>query len=60
MLMDKLDQYSMKFGEGFPMIPVAWGRTDAEVEEVVDICLENGKTALELGYLTLARQGEEY
>lgn len=60
MLMDKLDRYSEKFGEGFPMIPVAWGRSDAEVEQIIDNCIEQNKTAYDLGYLRQAKQGEKY
>ena len=60
MLMEKLERYSEVFGEGFPMIPVAWGRSDEEVEKLVDNCLDKRKTAYELGYLKEAKQGEEY
>ena len=48
---DKLDAYAEKFGEGFPMMPLAWGRTDDEVIEIIDDCLSNGKDVYELGYV---------
>ena len=48
---EKLDAYAMKFGDGFPMIPLAWGRTDEEVIEIIDDCLKNGKDAYEMGYV---------
>lgn len=60
MLMNKLDKYAEVFGEGFPMIPVAWGRSDAEVEKLIDNCLDKKKTAYELGYLKEAKQWEKY
>lgn len=48
---DKLDAYAEKFGEGFPMMPLAWGRTDDEVIEIIDDCLSKGKDVYELGYV---------
>ena len=48
---DKLDAYAEKFGDGFPMMPLAWGRTDDEVIEIIDDCLSNGKDVYELGYV---------
>ena len=48
---EKLDAYAEKFGEGFPMMPLAWGRTDDEVIEIIDDCLSKGKDVYELGYV---------
>lgn len=48
---EKLDAYTEKFGDGFPMMPLAWGRTDEEVIKIIDDCLEKGKDVYELGYV---------
>ena len=53
MISDKLMEYAKRFGEGFPTIPLAWGRTDEEVEKIIDKCLSTGKDVYELGLLTL-------
>lgn len=46
---EKLMAYTERFGEGFPMIPLAWGRSDEEVTALIDQCLEAGKNAYDLG-----------
>lgn len=51
MLEEKMKQYGKKFDDGFPMIPLGWGRTDEEIIEIIDECLEKGKDVYELGYL---------
>ena len=51
MLQKKLKQYAKTFGEGFPTIPLAWGRTDEEVIELIDKCLAAGKNAYEMGFV---------
>lgn len=48
--MELLGEYAKKFGEGFPMIPVAWGKTEKELRKIVEECIKKGKTAYELGY----------
>lgn len=58
-LMDYLDQYFGKFGEGFPMIPLAWGRTDDEVIKIIRRCINSNKTAYDLGYVS-DEDGIEY
>lgn len=45
----KLREYVDMFGEGFPMIPLGWGRTDEEVIEIIDRCLKEKKDVYELG-----------
>lgn len=56
-MLDKLlDQYAKKFGDGFPMIPLAWGRSDEEVCEIIKKCIKAGKDAYELG---LVSDGED-
>lgn len=47
----KQQEYFERFGEAFPMIPLAWGRSEAEVIEVIDECLKENKDAYELGYV---------
>lgn len=46
---EKLEQYRKMFGESFPMIPLGWGRTDKEVEALIDKCLKAKKNAYDLG-----------
>lgn len=48
---EKLDAYTEKFGDGFPLMLLAWGRTDEEVIKIIDDCLEKGKDVYELGYV---------
>ena len=50
--MDKyLRIYAERFGDGFPMIPLASGRTDEEIIEIIKECLEKGKDVYELEYV---------
>jgi hypothetical protein len=49
MLDSKLEEYINAFKEGFPMIPLAWGRTEAEIIDLIDRCLKEGKNAYDLG-----------
>lgn len=46
---EKLQEYAKRFDDGFPMIPLKWGRTDHEIIEIIDKCLETGKDVYELG-----------
>lgn len=48
---EKLQEYAGKFGEGFPMMPVAWGRTEEEVIRIIDECISKDKDAYALGYV---------
>ena len=52
---DKLNllqqEYAQNFDDGFPMIPIAWGRSDEEVIKIIEECLVKGKDAYELGYV---------
>lgn len=50
-VMKKMDEYCERFGDGFPTIPLAWGRSDEEIIEIIDKCLEEGKDVYELGYV---------
>ena len=49
MLERLLKEYAEKFGDGFPMIPVAWGITEEEVCEMIKKCIDEGKDAYEMG-----------
>lgn len=49
---EKLDEYTARFGDGFPMIPLGFGRSEEEVIAIVDKCLELGKDVYELGLVT--------
>lgn len=52
-----LREYSKIFGDGFPTIPLAWGRTDEELQEIIKECIDKKKDAYELG---LVKEGEIY
>ena len=50
---NRLIEYTERFGEGFPTVPLAWGRSDADVVEIIANCLTAGKNVYDMGYLTL-------
>lgn len=47
----KMQKYTQVFGEAFPMIPLGWGRSDAEIIAIIDKCLKENKDVYELGYV---------
>lgn len=47
----KMLEYAKKFDDGFPMMPLGWGRTDEQIIEIIDRCLKTGKDVYELGYI---------
>lgn len=47
--MELFEEYAKRFGDGFPMIPLGFGRTTEEVEAIIKRCLKEGKDAYELG-----------
>ena len=49
-LMEHMEAYAKAFGDGFPMIPIGWGRSDEEVCEIIDECIKKKKTVYQLGY----------
>lgn len=51
-LESKLKEYAKKFDDGFPMIPLGWGKTDEEIVEIINECLEKEKDVYELGYVS--------
>ena len=54
-MMSKLDEYLQKyideFEDGFPMIPLAWGRSDDEIVEIIKRCLKEKKDVYQLKIL---------
>ena len=52
MLEKKLQEYSERFDDGFPMMPLGWGRSENEIISIIDRCLKEGKDVYELGYVT--------
>jgi hypothetical protein len=50
-MQELLKQYAQRFGDGFPTIPLAWGRTQEEVEDLIKQCLDAGKDAYEMGFV---------
>ena len=51
-LRELMKLYLEKFGDSFPTAPLAWNRTEAELMEIVQHCLKEGKDVYELGYLS--------
>jgi hypothetical protein len=51
MLEQKMKEYTKRFNDGFPTIPLAWSRSDAELIKIIDECLAKGKDVYELGYV---------
>lgn len=52
-LEEKMIAYVEAFGDSFPTIPLAWSRSDEELIDIIDECLEQSKDVYELGYVTL-------
>lgn len=49
MLDNWLKKYAEKFDDGFPMIPLGWGRTEEEIIELIKNCISNNKNVYEMG-----------
>lgn len=47
-----LQKYVDKFDEGFPMYQLGRTRTDEEVIQIIQRCLDEGKTAYDLGLVS--------
>jgi hypothetical protein len=47
----KMQEYARQFDDGFPMIPLGWGRSETEIIEIIDKCLKENKDVYELGYI---------
>ena len=48
---DLIEKYEEIFESGFPTIPLAWGRSRAELEKIINDCIKQGKDVYELGYV---------
>lgn len=51
MLDEKMTEYAKKFDDGFPMIPLGWGRSEEEIIAIIDECLQKNKDVYDLGYV---------
>lgn len=51
MLDNWLKKYAEKFNDGFPMIPLGWGRTESEVIEMIKNCISSNKDVYEMGFV---------
>ena len=49
---DYLQKYVDTFGEGFPMYQLGRTRTDEEIIAIIEKCVNEQKTAYELGIVT--------
>ena len=49
---EKVLEYNKMFNDGFPMIPLAWGRTEKELVEIIDDCIKKRKNVYALGYVS--------
>lgn len=47
----KMTKYAEIFEDGFPTVPLAWGRTDEELIAIIDECIDKGNDVYELGYV---------
>lgn len=47
-----LEKYIKTFGEGFPMYQIGRNKSDNEIMEIIQQCLEKNKTAYDLGFTT--------
>jgi hypothetical protein len=45
-------EYAKRFGNGFPSFQIMDSHNDEETIKIIDDCLEKGKDAYELGYVT--------
>ena len=52
MLDKKLSEYAERFGDGFPMYQLGRGLSDDEIIKIINECLEAGKDAYDLGFVT--------
>lgn len=46
-----LKKYAEAFDDGFPTIPLAFGRSDEEVIALIKQCLDAGKDAYDMGII---------
>ena len=49
-MLDKmLEKYREKFGEGFPTFQIGRGKSDEELSDIVQGCIDRGKDAYDSG-----------
>lgn len=48
---EKLNMYEKTFGESFPTYPLMMSRTDEEIIEIIDKCLDADKDVYAMGIL---------
>ena len=53
MLEEYLLKYIKKFDDGFPMIPLGWGKSEREIIDMIIKCLDSGKDAYAMGWIVL-------
>ena len=51
MLEAKLNEYEKLFVDQFPTYPLMLARTEEQVIETINDCIENGKDVYQMGYL---------
>ena len=47
------EQYKTAFGDEFPTIPIAVSRTEEEVIEIINKCVNTNRDVYDLGYVSL-------
>lgn len=47
-----LTEYAKKFGDGFPSFQLMRARSPEDTIEIIKDCIDKGKDAYELGYVT--------
>lgn len=51
MNIEKLKEYREKFGEGFPTYQLARGKSEEEINAIIDHCISAQKNVYDLGIL---------
>lgn len=49
-LLNKMEEYQATFGDSFPTIPLARGRSDDECIEIINRCIAAKKDVYEMGF----------
>ena len=52
-LLNAFDLYEKELGESFPVIPLALSRSEKEILDIINECVESGKTVYDLGLCSL-------
>ena len=51
MLENWLKKYAKKFDDGFPMIPLGWGRSEEDIIYLIKVCISKNKDVYEMGFI---------